>query len=142
MLGQDRFLGYLTVEIVAWWRFATTSANGRQQEERYKDVARRVARAQFAVSPRDTRLGLLRADAGLSRRAASTASRPPVRFNRKRIQRRSTAVAGCSRGRRTRRSRTSWREYERTAVKPEFRWSWRNAQFQFDVFRAVYGQRK
>jgi hypothetical protein len=26
-------------------------------------------------------------------------------------------------------------EYERTAIKPEFRWSWRNAQFQYDIFK-------
>jgi hypothetical protein len=134
MLGQDRFLGYLTVEIVAWWRFATNVRERSAQEERYKEVASRVARAQFAISPRDTQWVYYEQmrdylESGQFSLSASGPIQPetdPTTFNGSRwlLARATNATLA-----------DQLSEYERTAVKPEFRWSWRNAQFQFDVFR-------
>ena len=54
LLGQSRGLVYLAVDAVAWWRYTIDVHDRRDQEARFKDVARRVARAPFSSAPRDT----------------------------------------------------------------------------------------
>lgn len=134
MLGQDRFLGYLALEVVAWWRYTTDARDRTMQVERYKDVAAHVARAQFSTAPRDTawvyyeqmRDFIASGQYSLSDNGPIQPETDPKTFNGSRwILAQATNAARAD----------QIAEYERTAVRPEFQWSWRNAQFQFDVYR-------
>lgn len=134
ILGQNRFLGYLALEAVAWWRYSTDVRERAGQTERYKDVAGRVARAQFSTSPRDTEWVYYEqmrdyVESGQYSLSATGPIQPetdPTTFNGSRW-----ALAQATNA--TRAEQIA--EYMRTAVKPDFRWSWRNAQLQYDVFR-------
>lgn len=134
MLGQDRFLGYLAVEIVSWWRYSIDVRERAAQVEQYKDVARRVARAQFVASPRDTawvyyeqmRDYVESGQYSLSTTGPIQPDTTPGTFNASRW-----ALAQATNASRA----DQLAEYERTAVKPEFRWSWHDANFQFDIFK-------
>jgi hypothetical protein len=134
LLHQSRGLAYFAVEAVAWWRYATNVRERSQQEGVYKDVANRVARAQFSAAPRDsdwTFYEMMRdyVESGhysLSPSGPVVPETDPTTFNGSRwLLAQSTNPTMAD----------ALAEYERTAVKPEFRWSWRNAQFQYDIFK-------
>jgi hypothetical protein len=134
LLGQSRGLAYVALEAVAWWRYASDVRERSQQEDRYKEVANRVARAQFTAAPRDsdwTFYEMMRdyVESGhfsLSPTGPVVPETDPSTFNGSRwvlAQSTNSTMADAL------------AEYERTAIKPEFRWSWRNAQFQYDIFK-------
>jgi hypothetical protein len=140
LLGQNRAVAFLAVEALMWWRYSADIRDRSAQEERYKDVARRVARAQFAVTPPDSdwtyyeqmrdfkesgQFSLSPAGPVVPETDAST-------FNGNRW----LLALSTSRD-----SAEALAEYERTAVKPEFRWSWGNAGLQFDIFKRYTDKR-
>lgn len=51
MLRQSRFVPYLALEAYAWLRYVSDSREARRQRSSYRDVARNVARAGFSSSP-------------------------------------------------------------------------------------------
>jgi hypothetical protein len=134
MLGQTRALGYLALEAVAWWRYASAVHERSQQEAVYKDVANRVARAPFSPAPRDSDWTFYEQmrdyiESGPYSVAPSGPVMPetdPSTFNGSRW-----VLAQATNANRA----DALAQYERTAVKEEFRWSWRNAQFQYDIFK-------
>jgi hypothetical protein len=48
MLRQNRFVGYLGLEAYAWGRYVTDSRVGRAERDKYRSIARDVARFPFA----------------------------------------------------------------------------------------------
>ena len=133
LLGQNRSLAYLAVEAVAWWRYATDLRERALQVERFKDVARRVARAQFSSAPPDTDWVFyeMMRDFKESGQYSMTATGPVVpetdasTFNGSRW-----ALAQATNPTRAQ----ALADYERMAVKPDFQWSWQNASLQWDIF--------
>ena len=51
LLGQDRFVAYLAIEGYAWLRYAADAAEARRQRRSYHALANRVARAEYVAVP-------------------------------------------------------------------------------------------
>ena len=51
LLRQDRFVAYLAVEAYAWLRYATDVSEAKRQRRAYRSLAGRVARSAFVESP-------------------------------------------------------------------------------------------
>ncbi len=137
MLGQDRFIGYLAIEVVTWLQYSKNVREQAAQEAEYKSLARKVARAGFALGSPD---GLPDGnwayyeqlkDYDESGSFSLTVGGPispetnPATYNGSRWQ---LAQATFS----TRDGALA--EYMRTAVRPEYEWSWKNAQLQKDLY--------
>ena len=146
MLGQNRFVAYVALEAYAWLQYVSDSREGRRQRSAYRALARNVARSTFAsdapvgsweyyermehfvesgvydavpggaIEPEPDTLTyngsvwlLARqtywADPEVAPDAASDAYRAAVTF------------------------------YRQRAVTPSYRWSWRDAQLEQDLFR-------
>jgi hypothetical protein len=140
MLGNNRAIAYLAVEAVAWWRYSVDVRERSLQVERFKDIARRVARAQFSPSPPDTAwvyYEMMR-DYKESGQYSMTASGPvvpetdPSTFNGSRWELAQATNATYA---------AALADYERMAVKRDFYWSWQNAQLQFDIYTRDTGKR-
>ena len=145
-LGQDRALAYLAVEAYGWLRYAADIREARRQRAGYRDIAARVARANLSEArpPGDfeyyERMEHY-VESGVFDASADDGVQPetdPESYN----------------GFIWLRARTTFWEdptsppplgsdpylaamayYADRAIKPEFRWSWRNAQLEQDLFR-------
>lgn len=134
LLGQNRSLAYLAVEALAWWRYSIDVHERSLQEGRFKDIARRVARAQFSATLPDTdwKFYEMMRDYTESGQYSMNATGPvkpetdPTTFNGSRWALAQATNANPA---------DQLAEYERTAYKPEFLWSWKNATFQYDIFK-------
>jgi hypothetical protein len=140
MLGQQRVLAYVAVEAVAWWRYAIDVRDRGQQEARYKEVARRVARAQFSPSPPDSDWTYYEqmvdykesGQYSLSTNGPVQPDTNPATFNGSRwFLARATSPTLPE----------ALAQYERTAVKPQFMWSWSNTGLQYDIFKRYTAKR-
>ena len=145
-LGQDRALAYLAVEAYGWLRYAADIREARRQRAGYRDLAARVARANLSdVRPAGDFEYYERmehyVESGVFDASAEEGLQPetdPASYN----------------GFIWLRARTTFWEdptipppvgsdayvsameyYSERAIKPEFRWSWRDAQLEQDVFR-------
>ena len=146
MLGQDRSLAYLAVEVYGWIRFAADHREAKNQQEAYEALAATVARAHlseekprgdFAYYERmenfvESGVFDVSGDVGIQPetddetfngalwlRARATfwddpAIPPPVESDAY------LAAVGY---------------YADRAIRPDFRWSWRDAQLEQDIFR-------
>lgn len=144
MLGQDRFIGYLAVEVIAWLQYAKNVREKAAQEAEYKSLARSVARAGFAQGSPDKLPDGNWAyyeqlfDYDESGAFSLTVGGPispetnPDTYNGSRWQ---LAQATFS----TRDGALA--EYMRTAVRPEYEWSWKNAQLQKDLYKRTIFKR-
>jgi hypothetical protein len=134
MLGDNRFIAYAAVELLGWLKYAKDAREQAAQEASFRDLARRVARASFSAngpagdwtyyeSMRDWD------SSGVYSRSASGPVVPETNlatFNGHQwdlAQHTTTDMA------------SALAQYERTAYKPEFRWSWGNASLQYDIFK-------
>ena len=147
VLEQDRAIAYLAFEGYAWLRYAADWREARRQREAYRDLARAVARAWF---PGPKPIG----DFEYYERMESFVEsgdydddpgafglqpeRDTLSFNgalwlkaRRLFWEHPDSVPDQSTG--------PWNSaiafYESHAVEPEFRWSWRAAQLEHDLFR-------
>jgi hypothetical protein len=151
ILGQDRALAYLAVESYGWIRYASDIREGRRQRHAYRALAAQVARAYLSESrpvgdfeyyermEHYIESGVFDAspDAGIQPETN------PESFN----------------GFIWLRARTTFWEdpaippaptsqpyfaaleyYSDRAIQPQFRWSWRNAQLEQDLFRRTIGR--
>ena len=146
MLGQDRALAYLAVEGYGWLRYASDVREGRRQRNGYRDLAARVARAYLSD---DSPVGDFEyyermehyVESGVFDTSPEEGVQPetnPESFN----------------GFIWLRARTTYWEdpaippppasqqyfaaleyYADRAIQPAYRWSWRNAQLEQDLFR-------
>jgi hypothetical protein len=146
LLDQDRFIPYLALEAYAWLKYASDSREGARQRAEYRRLARTVARAQFATSTPNgnweyyermehyTESGVYDAIPG----GALQPEPDTTTFN--------GSVWLLAR-------ETYWEDpntppdpgstaytnalvfYSQRAVTPNYRWSWRDAQLEQDLFR-------
>jgi hypothetical protein len=144
MLRNDRFVGYLAVEIVSWWKYAKDASEQSAQEAEFKDLARQVARAHFTTGSPDAL-----PDANwayyekmrdyLESGSYSLAVSGPV------VPETDVTTYNGSRWQLALNTSTTrdaaLQQYMQTAVRPEFEWSWKNAQFQYDRFKRTTDKR-
>jgi hypothetical protein len=147
LLGQDRFVAYLAVEAFAWLQYAVNLREGRRQRRAYRDLAHTVARAYFGP---DRPVGDFEYYERMEHFVESGVydalpgdddvepEQDPTTYN--------GSIWLLAR-------QTYWDDpnvppdpgspafqsalafYARRAVRPEYRWSWRNAQLEQDLFR-------
>jgi hypothetical protein len=136
MLGDDRFIGYLAVEVLSWLQYSKNVREQAAQEAQYKSLARRVARASFASGSPDQLPDAEWAyyekmrDYAESGQYSLTAVglAPETNVDTYNGSRWALAQATFS----TREAALA--EYMRTAVRPEYEWSWTNAKLQWDRY--------
>jgi hypothetical protein len=132
-LGNDRFIVYTAAEVIGWWRFSKSAHEQTQQEAAFKSIARTVARSHFSSAPPDgdwtyyeSMRDFLESGAySLGNNGAVVPETDVTTFNghlwQQLLATNSTTAAALV-------------AYEQQAVKPNFQWSWRNAQLQYDQF--------
>lgn len=133
-LGNDRFIVYLAAEAIGWWRLAKSSHEESQQVAAFKTIARTVARSHFSTAPPDgdwtyyeTMRDFLESGAySMTNAGPVVPESDPTTYNghlwlQERATHSTTAAALA--------------QYEIDAIKPNFQWSWRNAQLQYDQFK-------
>jgi hypothetical protein len=135
MLGHDRFVAYAAVEVLAWWKYLKDSREQGRQEALFKELARGAARSHFSTTLPDGGWSYYEQmrDWLESGRYSQTDSGPVVpetdvnTYNGTRWQLARATHVNDPNG--------ALAEYEQLAIKPEFRWSWRNAGLQYDIFK-------
>jgi hypothetical protein len=140
MQGDDRALAYAAVEVISWWKYANDRREQRGQEAEFKELARTVARSRFSSILPDGDWSYYEAmrDFTDSGNFSLTSSGPVVpetdttTFNGKVwLIAQSTHPDFAS----------ALAQYEQRAAKPDFLWSWRNAQLQYNVFKRTTNKR-
>ena len=146
MLGEERFLPYAAFEVFTWFQYAAHAHESRERRDNYRSLAATVARSPFSTShplgdfdyyerlEHYLESGTFDANPGgalepeadtatyngfvwlLARRTFwKDVNRPPAR------------------------SSEEWqlaeRLYRRRAYTDDYRWTWRNAQLEFDEYR-------
>jgi hypothetical protein len=146
VLRQDRAIGYLAAEAYGWIRFAADLREARRQRSAYRQLAATVARAYFdEVKPSGNFEYYERmehfVESGVFDASVVDGTQPetdPETFNGSLwLRARSTfwedptvpPPAGSDP------YLSAVRYYEERAIRPEFRWSWRDAQLEQDLFR-------
>jgi hypothetical protein len=140
MLGQDRVLTYLAIEALGWWMYAKDVQERRAQEASYKELARRVARATFSTTLPDADwlyYEWMRDDieSGRYSLAVSGPTVPETDTTTYNGKRWSLALGTHPT------YEGALEQYEREAIRPEYRWSWRNAQLQYDIYKRTTDKR-
>jgi hypothetical protein len=151
LLGQDRAIAYFAVEGYGWIRYASDLREARRQRNDYRGLAARVARAYFSeVKP----VGQFEyyermetyVESGVFDASLADGTQPetdPESYNGFIWLRARTTFwedpavpppAGSEP------FSSAIRYYEERAIRPEFRWSWRNAQLEQDIFRRTIGR--
>jgi len=133
ILGQDRFVVYTAVEVFSWWAFAKNRHEQSQQETAFKRIAAGVARAHFTSNPRDTAWSYY--EAMRDWQASGYYSKSPTGPIQPETDTSTYNGYHWQLALRTHPTREqALAEYEEVAIRPEFQWSWQDAQFQKDVF--------
>jgi len=144
MLGNDRFIGYVALEALAWWKYAKDVSEQRSQEAAFKQLARRQARSRFTSGSPD-----LLPDAdwayyehmrdykesgsfSLSNGGPIVPETDETTYNGSRWKLAQSTFS-------TREA--ALKKYLEDAVRPEFAWSWKSAQFQYDIFKQTTNKR-
>ena len=145
-LSQDRALAYLAVELYGWLRYASDIREARRERAGYRDLAARVARANLSESRPSGDFEYYERmehyiESGVFDASAEDGVQPE------------TDTESYNGFIWLRARTTFWEDpttpppigsdahlaamdyYSERAIKPEFRWSWRNAQLEQDVFR-------
>ena len=152
LLRQDRFVAYATVETVAWLRFTAERREGRRQRRAYRDLANRVARAWFSTEFPSGNFEYYErmqhyVESGVFDENPVTVALEPeldtLTFNgalwllaRRTYWEHPDSVPAV--GSAALANATAF--YLERAVRPEFRWSWRNAQLEHDLFRRTISE--
>ena len=145
MLGNDRFVGYLAVEILGWWKYSKDIAERSARERDFKELAVNVARKNFAL-PGSTSFP----DAdwayyewmrdfeesgqfSLSATGGPTVPETDTRtYNGKRWEVAQSTQPNYA---------AALAQYEREAIRPEYRWSWLSSGFQYDLYQRLTDKR-
>jgi hypothetical protein len=140
ILGHDRWVGYVAVEVLAWLQYSKDIADRAAQERAYKDLSRRVARFGFSRTfpDGDWLYYEWMRDRIESGRFSVNPSGPTVpetdtsTFNGNRwfiaLATQPTIEEALA-------------QYEREAIRPEYQWSWRNAQLHYDLYKRTTDKR-
>lgn len=145
--GQDRAVAYLAIETFAWLQYGVSLREGRRERDAYRDLARTVARAYFGP---DRPVGDFEyyermehfvesgaydidpADAVLRPELDEATFNGSVWLLARQTYWDDPATAPPAD---SRAYLDAVAFYQRRAVRPEYRWSWRNAQLEQDLFR-------
>lgn len=138
-LGDNRFVAYGAVEVAGWFLYVKDRQDQRHQEALFKDLARQVARAHFSTAFPDAPWAYYEQmrdwlESGAFSQSATTLvpETDTLTYNGYKWQ---LAL-------RTNETRAAaLAQYEQVAVKPEYQWSWRNAQEQWDVYKRTTDSR-
>ncbi len=145
-LRQRRFVPYLAVEAFAWVQYVLATKEGRDRQREYQDIARAVARAAFSERPPVGNFEYYErmeqyVESGVFDLVPGGVLEPEVdttTFNgatwllARRTYWESPATTPPQDSDAFRRAHAF---YTARAVRPAFRWSWRNAQLEQDLFR-------
>ena len=149
-LRQDRFVGYLAVEAYAMLQYVTDTREAARRRGEYRDLARRVARSVFSENRPDGDFAYYETmskyiESGVYDLVPGGELEPE--FDPDTYNGQQWLLA----------RRTFWPNpelpqdpyspeyvaslnfYRARAITPEYRWSWRNAQLQQDLFRRTIG---
>lgn len=140
MLGNNRSIAYLAVEVMAWWQFRKHVNERASQEAAFKELARRVARSHFSPNAGDgnwTYYEMMRdyAESGDFSTSENGGVVPPtdtLTFN---------GHVWLDALRTNASTSEALAQYEQRAVKPDFQWSWKNARLQWDLFSQLTEKR-
>ena len=135
MLGHDRFVAYAALEALTWWKYVKDTREQTKQEALFKELARVAARKNFSTTLPDggwTYYEQMRdwQESGAYSQTDHGVVVPETNdstYNGSRWQLAQATHVNDPAG--------ALAEYQRLAVKPEFRWSWRNAGLQWDIFK-------
>ena len=140
LLGNDRLVGYLAVEVLAWWKYSKDNNERVAREREFKELARRVSRAPFPSTFPDSgwlyyewmRDDLESGQFSLSSTGPTVPETDAATRNGKRW-----ALAQATQPT----YEAALAQYEREAIRPEYRWSWRDAQLQWDIYKRLTDKR-
>lgn len=145
VLGKDRFLAFVALEAFAWLQWRKDALEGGRERRRYRALARDVARASFGGPRPDGRWAYYEdmeryLESGqFSLSAAALIPEPDtLTFNGSRwllARRTYWTNPDVPPPATSAEYQRALQFYEGEAVRPEYRWSWRNAQLQWDLFR-------
>ncbi len=147
-LGQDRFVGYLATEGFFLLKYATDSRQAAQSDRQYRQIARDVARRGFVPNPPDTIFQYYEKlskpqflESGVFTMALSGPTVPEsdsTTYNGSVWLEQRKLYGVRSDDRNSSAYQLALAGYERIAVRQAYRWSWRNAQLEKDIFsRAI-----
>jgi hypothetical protein len=140
ILGNNRSVAYMAVEVIAWWRYRKHVNERADQEAAFKELARRVARSHFAPDAGDgnwTYYEMMRdyVESGDFTTSDNGSIVPPTdtfTFN---------GHVWLDALRTHSSTNEALAQYQERAVKPNLQWSWRNARLQWDLFSQLTGKR-
>lgn len=140
LLGNDRVVGYLAVELLAWWKYSKDNAERAAREREFKDLALRVSRAPFPSTFPDSgwlyyewmRDDIESGQFSLATSGPTVPETNPATYNGKRWALAQTTQPSYE---------AALAQYEREAIRPEYRWSWRDAQLQWDIYKRLTDKR-
>jgi hypothetical protein len=137
MLGNDRFVAYLAVEALGWWKYSKDVAERSARERDFKELAVRVARKNFALpnstSFRDADWSYYEwmrdeIESGQFSLSPSGPTKPDT--NLKTYNGKRWALAQSTQPN----YEAALAQYEREAIRPEYRWSWSSSELQHDLY--------
>lgn len=140
MLGNNRSVAYMAVEVLGWWQYRKHVQERAAQEAAFKELARRVARSHFSPAGGDgnwTYYEMMRdyVESGDYTTSDNGSIVPPT----------DTATFNGHVWVDALRTHTSTADalaqYEQRAVRPDLQWSWKNARLQWDLFSQLTEKR-
>lgn len=144
-LGNERFVAYASAEAFLVLRYLKHDRESRQNARGYRDIARDVARRNFVPNPPDTIFQYYEKmekflESGAFSRTPNGPTVPesdPATFNGSiwELARRQFGVPNDPGEMGSSRYQAALLYYEARAVRQPYRWSWRNAQLEQDLFR-------
>jgi hypothetical protein len=140
LLGDNRFVGYLAVEALAWWMYAKDVNDRSARENQFKELARDVARVHFTTTFPDAEWSYYEwmrdeLESGVYSKTSSGPVVPetdPSTYNGKRWETLQSIYPTTA---------EALARYEQVAIKPEFRWSWRNHRLEYDIYKRYTDKR-
>ncbi len=139
LMGEDRFIAYAAVEAAMWLKRRNDRADQSRQEREFRALARDVARRNFSANPPDADWEYYE-----DMRKFKESGEYSLVDGRLVPETNDTTFNGFiwqSALEHNPDMASALAEYERRAIKPEFRWSWRNAQLEWDIFKRGTDQR-
>jgi hypothetical protein len=150
-LGQDRFVAYLAVEAYAWARYVADAREGRDARASYRNLASEVARRSFSTTrpvggwdyyermEHFASSGAFDATPGgeLDPEPDTTTANGATWLLARQTYWSNPAVAPPRESNEYKYAEEFYRE---RAVRPEYRWSWSNAQLEYAEFRRTIRQ--
>lgn len=139
VLGDHRFVGYGAMEVIGWFLYVKDRRDQARQEAAFKDLARQVARAHFSTAFPDAPWAYYEQlrdwlESGVYSQSSTTLEpeTDTLTYNgyKWQLALRTSATRDAALA-----------QYQEVAIRPEFQWSWRNAQEQWNLYKRTTGDR-